>query len=551
MRWKNPAYVFAACLALLPGGGAADPEPVSTAAEEHTLKAAGLATDDAALLEFFRSRTLTDSERDRLHTLIRQLGDDSFKVREKASAELAARGMLAAAFLRPAVNDPDLEVARRAEECLQVIAQGYNGSLSVAAARLLAARKPAGAAEVLLAYLPFADSDVAAEEVQDTLASLTVRDGQPEKALLAALTDPVPVRRAAAAEAFCQAGVAAVLPAVRKLLYDPELTVRLRAALALASTQEKEAIPVLINLLAELPAAEAYQAEDFLYRLAEEKGPTAVPGNGEDARQKRRNAWAGWWRDHGPKVDLAKLADESRTRGYTLVLLLDLGRIAELDAENSTRWQIDGLQFPLDAQWLPGNRVLVAEQNGNRVTERNHKGEVLWEKKVLAPLVAQRLPNGNTFIATQTQVLEVDRDGKELYTHSRADGTAIMRAQKLRNGEIALVTSGRQFLRLDTTGKELHHFPVDVYTFGGRIDVLPNGHVLVPQMAHNRVVEHDATGRIIWQAIVHQPIAAVRLPSGHTLVTSMTQNRAVELDRAGREVWEYRLNTRVTRAWRR
>jgi hypothetical protein len=128
-----------------------------------------------------------------------------------------------------------------------------------------------------------------------------------------------------------------------------------------------------------------------------------------------------------------------------------------------------------------------------------------------------------------------------------------MRAQKLRTGEIALVKSGAniRYVRIDATGKELASFPVMVSTSGGRIDVLPSGHVLVPEMRLNRVVEYDGQGTVIWEVKIEQPIAAVRLSNGNTLVTSMNQMRAVELDRAGKQVWEYRQDTRVSRAWRR
>ncbi len=528
---------------------AADPNPV--AADEQLLKAAGLGTDGPSLLDFFRKRTLTDGERDKIQIWVRQLGDNSFKVRERASFDLTARGIPVAAFLRPAVLDSDLEVARRAEECLRLIAKDHNTALPAAAARLVAARKPAGAAEALLAYLPFADADLVADEVQATLAALALREGKPDKALLAALADPIEVRRIAAAEAFCRAGVAEVLPSVRELLKDPAPGVRLHVALALAGRRDKDALPVLIDLLTQLPPASAYQAEDFLYRVAEEQAPLALPGNDPAARRKRRDAWTAWWKQHGATVDLAKLTETPRSHGYTLVVLLDLGRIMELDADKQPRWQMDGLQFPLDAQWLPGNRVLVTERNSNRITERNQKGDLLWERKVLVPLMAQRLPNGNTFIATESQLLEVDRDGQEVFSYVRPEGEGIMRAQKLPNGDIACVTMAQRFVRLDATGKELRSFPVIVHTSGGRIDVLPNGHVLVPQLHNHCVVEHDAAGRIVWQAYVRQPVAALRLPDGHTLVTSMDQNRAIELDGAGQEVWEYHSNTRVTRAWRR
>jgi len=209
------------------------------------------------------------------------------------------------------------------------------------------------------------------------------------------------------------------------------------------------------------------------------------------------------------------------------------------------------VMFPLDVQPLPGDRVLLAEQEANRVTERDHKGNVVWERKIEAPLVAQRLRNGNTFIANRNLLTEVDREGKQLYSHALPGGTFVMRAAKLPDGDMACVSMSNVFMRLDPKGKVRSQFPVNVQTSGGRIEVLRNGHVLVPHMRDNRVVEFDAEGRVVWQATVSQPIAATRLPNGHTLVTSMDQHRAVELDRGGREVWTYRADTRVTRAVRR
>src|SRR5205823_6720960 len=120
--------------------------------------------------------------------------------------------------------------------------------------------------------------------------------------------------------------------------------------------------------------------------------------------------------------------------------LLDQGEVVNLDGSNRPRWRVGGLQFPLDAQLLPGDRVLVAEHKGDRVTERNAKGDILWEKKVEGPLVAQRLPNGHTFIANRNQLLEFDRDGKEVFTYTRPGGEAIMKAEKLPNGDIGLIT---------------------------------------------------------------------------------------------------------------
>jgi outer membrane protein assembly factor BamB len=382
---------------------------------------------------------------------------------------------------------------------------------------------------------------------------VAVRDGKPDPALVKALEDRSPGRRGAAAAALARAGAA--LPEVRKLLRDPDPSVRLEAALALAPHKEKEAVPTLIDLLAALPRTRHAPIEDVLYQLAEDKAPEALAGDDEAARAKYRDAWAAWWKKDGDAAYLGKLAEGGKFLGYTMLVMLDAGRVMEVDADGKTRWQIDGLNFPLDAQRLPGDRVLVAEYRGGRVTERDRKGRVLWEKQIEQPLVAQRLPDGNVFIATTLLLVEVDRNGKEVgASMRRADG--VMKAQRLPRGETALVVSpGRrspvEFVRLDAAGQEVASFPVDVRTSGGRIDVLPNGHVLAPLKDQNKIVEYDASGKPVWQADFPQPVAAVRLPNGHTVVTSYEDKRAVELDGDGKQVWEFKAGGRVTRAWRR
>jgi len=256
-------------------------------------------------------------------------------------------------------------------------------------------------------------------------------------------------------------------------------------------------------------------------------------------------------------VDAAYLEEVVRTLGVTVVVLLDRGRVIELDASNRERWTFDGLEMPLDIQRLPGERVLVAEYRGNRVTERDRKGGVIWEKRIDGPLAAQRLRNGNTFIATRTQVFEFDRNGKQVFAYARGTDDVIMKAQKLEGGDLALVvapangSARAEFIRLNAAVKQVARFPVDVRTAGGRIEVLPDGHVLAPLKDQNKVVEYDGAGKVVWQADFPEPVAATRLPNGHTMVTSFNDKRAVELDGAGKTVWEFKAGERVTRGWRR
>jgi outer membrane protein assembly factor BamB len=200
------------------------------------------------------------------------------------------------------------------------------------------------------------------------------------------------------------------------------------------------------------------------------------------------------------------------------------------------------LQGPIDAQALPGGRVLIAEHQGQRVTERDLKGNVLWEKKVSGnPIACQRLSNGNTFIATYNGVLEVTRDGKELYSQNPTAGLGfplMYGAQKLRNGHIVCISGQGTLLEIDTAGKSLRK--IQMTNNGGwcSVEGLASGRFLVALTNHGRVLEMDAAGKVVWQCSVPGASHATRLPNGHTLVASMVNRRVVEVDVAGKTVWE-------------
>ena len=77
----------------------------------------------------------------------------------------------------------------------------------------------------------------------------------------------------------------------RKLVHDARPAVRLRAALALAREPDVEAVPVLIDLLAESPPAQCQQIEEALRELAGEWAPHVTLTTDDDvSRRSRRQA---------------------------------------------------------------------------------------------------------------------------------------------------------------------------------------------------------------------------------------------------------------------
>jgi HEAT repeat protein len=544
--------------------------------------------DGRSLLQLFLRRTPGDSDRERMLTLVRELGDDDFAIREQATLELRAMGPLALPAIRQALKDTDPEVVQRAQMCKEQITNGWRTQIQsgametiglapshrlalpsilhsvntieknplapipTSAARLVALTRPAGAAEVLLAYLPFAEDDLEVEEIQGALTTLAIHVGQADAALVRALDDKIAARRAAAGVSLCRARGVQGAPDARRLLRDPDPGVRLRLALTLADMRDKEMVPVLIDLLAELPDDQSWQAEDFLRRIARDSAPAESPGAETFSRRKLRDSWAAWWQNHGALVDLSILDRSPRPLGFTVVAeYTDArnGRVLEVAADGKIRWKVERIPWPLDVQVLPGQRLLLAEFYDNRVSERNFKGEVLWQKQLSkAPLTARRLASGNTLIVTQDQIMEVDRSGREVSTIHRP---GVLAAEKLSGGRIASIDSAGTYSVIDGAGHLVKSFPIGAFQNYSGFQVLGNGGVVLPLTAQDLVVEYNAQGKRVWEASVHRPTSVVRLMNGHTLVSCRDSQLVVELDRSAKEVWRFKSTGYPWRAYHR
>jgi HEAT repeat protein len=502
-------------------------------------------TDGPALLTAFRKRTLSPEQTDKVLALIAQLGDKVFAKRERASAELVNLGPAVVPMLRQALQGADLEQIQRLHKCLKQIAKNLDeDALPHAAARLLAVRKPAGATQALLAFLPFTDDEVMKWEVGKALRSLAVQNGKPDPILMKTLKDASPLRRAVAAEVLAGLDHGDYQNAVRQLLTDPDGTVRLRVAVALVCARDKEAVPVLIDLVADLPREQLWQAEEILFRLAGVKTPQAEPGDDAAARKKYRDAWKMWWKDNGPTAKLAALEIPPPLLGFTVIAEVADGnransRVVEVDQGGKVRWQIDGLNQPVDVRVLPGNRVLIAEHAGARITERDVMGTIRWQVANLPgqPYNVQRLPGGNTFAATSAGLMEFDPTGKTVFKLNVLDLTA---ACKTPSGQMACITTSGKCIRLDAAGNEIKRFDSGQDgTHGCGIDQTARGSFLISLTNRNVVEEFDPEGKSLRQAQAPGITTATAVRNGHVVVANYYNGNVVELDRAGKVVWQY------------
>jgi HEAT repeats len=516
---------------------------------EKLLNDAGIKLDPEALLSFFRSRTLSDEARARLLTTIRRLGDDDFDVREAASEELTRAGLAALPILRAASRSQDEEVSSRIERCLEQISQENETARIIAAAHLLAHKKAEGTAATLLNYLPnVPDDEAVADGIRSALVSLCKNVGKADSHLVAALSDKDPLRRALAAQVLGEA-LPEQRPAVQKLLTDPDPKVRLVAGVTLLKAGDRGVMPELLKLLTDGPVEYAYQVEDVLCQLiGDGKAPATLSGGDEGVRKKCRTAWEQWWAENGAEADLAKLTGGEPLKGLTLVIEVDgvggpggQGRVWECGPDGKQRWEWLNVNGPVDIQVLPGGRFLVAEYYASRVTERDREGKIIWESPRLTgnTVSAQRLPSGNTLIATMNEVTEVSRDGKRaVASFPRPQGT-VFQARRAKSGH-TFILAGNELWELDVGNKPIRKIPVGGLSGWGGFDFLPNGNFLICYYTSARkYAEIDGNGKAVWEhTTTAEPSRIQRLRNGNILIAGGNAHFVAEYDRDKKEVWK-------------
>ena len=139
----------------------------------------------------------------------------------------------------------------------------------------------------------------------------------------------------------------------------------------------------------------------------------------------------------------------------------------------------------------------------------------------------QRLPNGNTFIPCNDQLIEVDRRGKEVF---RAMVAGIAAARRLPDGRI-VAFDRNEIIQLDKGGNEVKRSPVMIGGAGCN-EVLDNGHVLTLSPGMGNLTEFDQDGTEINH--FDQPGAAHAFPPAERTYAGHGQGNQVR--RAGQEL---------------
>ncbi len=573
--------------------------PAAALSDAEALTKAKLNPDDGQqLLEYLKQRTLTDADQTKIGGIIARFGADDFEEREKAAQEILAYGSAAIGPLKKAERDSDPEIAYRARYALRRLETIPHAAVAAAAVRAVARLKPDGAAAVLIGFLPVADSEPLMDTIRQALVELAVNNGKAEPALLAALADPLPLRRAAAYVALTNGGnpnerirIKDAYPKVREAVLkesDPEAKFTGLWALAL-TTREKEYIPELVRMIPTLSRGRIWQLEELLLALAGTHPKDGRFLKSPESLAKTRDVWLAWWKEKGASLDFAALDFKPRVQGLTDIIEMDYrgygqGRIVCLGPDLKEKWAITGVNNPTDMRVAANGNIWVVESNNNLITERTTTGEVISRRNAFQqPLNLDFTPDGGMIVVCRNNILCWDKDGRQVWSYPR-NNYDIMAGRLLPNGEVLFLTnlyqqpnaprnpnSFRIGGRGNDAGKELPDTKDEKRRLSlgwiqqlQCIDVVGDDRILVCErevLANgqqiDRVSEYEfKTGKQTWKydcPLNSAPTSAQRLPNGNTLISLMNQNRVIEVDPSGEIVWEHQAKDglRVGRAYRR
>jgi hypothetical protein len=309
----------------------------------------------------------------------------------------------------------------------------------------------------------------------------------------------------------------------------------LRSAEGLLAGGHQEAVPALIGLLNPEREESNWRADDLLRRIAGDKGIDPLLDEKPASRLAYQKAWAAWWKQSAKGIDLTKVSSEPLVLGLWVGIEYNTNSVWECGRDGKRRWTIQA-SGPMDAQVITSNRVLIAEQTAKRVTERDLKGNILWQFDTKdTALNCQRLANGNTFIATRHAVMEVRADKTVVFEH-RLSNESMNAIRRMPNGRFVGISGGGVIHEMNPDGTLVRSVALKHEGTWNDVLSLPGNRYLVSNSGAGFVREIDADGKILHELKIVHACGLERLANGQLLVCGA--GSASITDWTGNRFWE-------------
>ncbi|MEI7852788.1 MAG: hypothetical protein WCJ06_03710 [Planctomycetota bacterium] len=526
------------------------------------IKKSGISTEPKDIQNWLQSRIPNVTNGIKASKWVIDLGNESFEVREQASRELLKLNNLAIFELKKAIKSKDIEVAKRASECLEHISPHESIALKTAIIRLLGKSNPELVFEYFIKIADTPELDLLTSEALLDAFSITIK------------SNPTLVQKL---EDFSQTNdiksrilIARVLAignpngiAFRKLSTDDQSIVKANALLARLQEKDKKAIGLLITLLPELKTNQFRLIAGLLSELIQDQASEKELAKEEPSAVEVQKLFASAWEVKNastnlnlytlnqllPKRILASLAEPNLSG--KICSLNPNGSVSELFRNNSYADLACAINHTLF--------FLMERSRGPLIT--NNLGEIYERSDPLISTFGLDTDGlGTKFILNRKNLLVLD------YTNKIIESIEVkndcLAGVRLINGDYAIVFKDKSLLILDEKNlkKEKTKISLGVIEptrtiLGYQIQGTRSGSILIPEFGGKAINEFNQEGKLLktikfsintGNSNIYGPTLTMN-SNGNFLIGTRLGETVTELNMEGKEIRNWALDSKLHR----
>lgn len=526
------------------------------------IKKSGVSTNPKDIQNWLQSRIPNVTNGIKASKWVIDLGNESFEVREQASRELLKLNNLAIFELKKATKSKDIEVAKRASDCLEQISPHESIALKTAIIRLLGKSNSELVFEYFIKIADTPELDLLTSEALLDAFSITIK------------SNPTLVQKL---EDFSQTKctksrilIARVLAignpkgsAFRTLSTDDQTIVKANALLALLQEKDKKAIGLLITLLPELKTNQLMPIAGLLNELIQDQASEKELAKEKPSSVELQKLFASAWKSKNASTNLNTYTSNQLQPKRILASLAEpnlSGKICSLNPDGSVSELFRTNSYADLACAINHTLFFLMERSRGHVII-NNIGEIHERSDPLISTFGLDTDGlGKKFILNRKNLLVLDYTNKII--ESIEVNNDCLAGTRLINGDYAIVFKDKSLIILD--GKNLKKEKTKISLgvieptrtiLGYQIQGTRSGSILIPEFGGKAINEYDQTGKLLktikfsinaGNSTIYGPTLTMNT-NGNFLIGSRLGATVTELNMEGKEIRNWPLDSKLYR----
>ena len=526
------------------------------------IKKAGIKATAKDIRDWLQSRIPNSANELKAAKWVADLGNESFEVREQATQELLKLNNLAIFELKKAIKSQDVEVAKRATDCLEQISPNESIALKTAIIRLLGKSNPEMVFDYFSKITETSELDLLTSEALLDAFNITIKTNQNLIQKLEGFAQTKNIKsRIVIARVLAKGNPNAT--AFKKLSTEDKTLVKVNAALALLQEKDKKSIELLINLLPELKINQLMPIAGLLNELIQDPASEKELTKEKPSPLELQTLFAFAWKSKNASTNLDKYTFNQLLPKRILASLAEpnlSGKICSLNPDGSISELFRNNSYSSIACAIDHTMILLMERSRGQVIA-NNLGEVYERGNPLISAFGVDIDGaGKKFILNRQNLLVLD------YTNKMVESVDLnndcLAGTRLINGDYAIVFKDKTLLILD--GKDLKKEKTRISLganepartiLGYQIEGTRSGSILIPEYGGKSVKEIDQAGKLIKTINLNistgtSPIYGATLTmnsNGNFLIGTRLGQTVTELNLEGKEIRNWALESKLHR----